>query len=338
MNLEGLGWNLCAYSHAPDHTHGRVAQATREHFVVWTVAGEIEATISGQLRHNHQQFPCVGDWVTLRAGNVITGLLPRRTKLVRKQPGKEIREQVLAANIDLLFIVMGLDQDYNPNRLERYLILAYESRANPLILLNKADLRRDLNAVLMQTRQHAPGVPVLAVSALTGQGVEAIHQCLRPTQTAALIGSSGTGKSTLVNRLLGEERQSTTPVRDNDHKGRHTTTRRELILMPQGWMLMDLPGLRELQLWADPEQMDMAFSEIATLAEDCRFRDCTHNHEPGCAVQQAGIAEQRLANYRKLQRELNYLEKQTDRQAARASKNRTKAIEKAIRHHPKRSG
>jgi len=336
MKLEDIGWNSCAYDQQPDPSHGRVTLASRDHFIVWTTDGELEATISGHFRHTSIDYPSVGDWVTLREGDVITGVLPRRTKLVRKQPGKEVREQVLAANIDVLFIVTGLDHDFNLNRLERYLVLACESGAVPVVLLNKTDLRTDLPAVLHQTQRRAPGVTVLAVSAVTGEGMESLSRQLQPTQTAALIGSSGAGKSTLVNRLLGVERQLTMPVRNSDAKGRHTTTRRELILMPQGWLLMDLPGLRELQLWADPEQIEQAFSDIADLAQDCRFRDCTHSHEPGCAVREADFPPERLESYRKLQRELRYLEKQTDHQAARVYKNLTKAAERAVRSHPKR--
>ena len=233
MNLEHLGWNWCAYPHPPDQSHGRISLASRDHFLVWTQNGEVEASLSGHLRHHNSDRPCVGDWVSLREGNVITQLLPRRTKLVRKQPGKEIREQILAANIDLLFIVTGLDHDYNPSRLERYLVLAYESGARPVILLNKADLRSDLESVIQATELHAPGVAVLALSAVTGKGIELISHYLQPAQTAALIGSSGAGKSTILNRLLGENRQTTSEVRDSDSKGRHTTTRRELVRMPK---------------------------------------------------------------------------------------------------------
>jgi len=292
----------------------------------------------------------VGDWVVVRddapavreplcaakKGNVITELLPRRTKLSRKEPGKGIREQVLAANMEVHFIVSGLDQDYSPRRLERYLVLAYESGARPVILLNKADLHVDSTAFVLRTEERAPGVTVRAVSALYDWGIDLISRQMTSGQTAALIGSSGAGKSTILNRLLGQDLQATTPVRATDSKGHHTTTQRQLVRMPDGWLLMDLPGLRELQLWADPEQIDAAFSEISDLALSCRFRDCTHQQEPGCAVRSAGLDEDRLASYRKLQRELAYLERQADPHLARANRKKWNAVEKNMQLHPKR--
>jgi ribosome biogenesis GTPase len=336
MNFEAIGWAHYAPQTAPDPACGRVALVHREHCIVWTADGEVTATISGHLRHLDQDLPCVGDWVILREGTVISQVLPRRTQLSRKEPGKRLREQVLAANMDLLFIVSGLDRDYNPRRLERYLVLAHESGARPIVLLNKADLRGDIADVVRLTERHAPGVPVFALSALERQGLDAIAHNADPGQTAALIGSSGAGKSTIVNALLGETRQRTTGVRESDSKGRHTTTHRELIRMPGNWLLMDLPGLRELQLWADPERIDTAFADVAELAKQCRFRDCSHHEEPGCAVRDAGLDPDRLQSYRKLQRELNYLEMQTDIHRARQTRKKWNAIEKDIRRHPKR--
>jgi ribosome biogenesis GTPase len=324
-----------------------VALVHRDHYIVWTAAGEVTATISGHLRHLDHDPPCVGDWVILREGSVISEVLPRRTQLSRKEPGKRMREQVLAANMDLLFVVSGLDRDYNPRRLERYLVLAHESGARPVILLNKADLRAhlaerddladdDLADIVRLTERHAPGVSVFALSALEQWGLDAIARTVEPGQTAALIGSSGAGKSTIVNALLGEARQRTTDVRDSDSRGRHTTTHRELIRMPGNWLLMDLPGLRELQLWADPERIDAAFSDIVELARQCRFRDCGHNQEPGCAVRDAVLDPERLRSYRKLQKELNFLELQTDIHRARELRKKWNAVEKDIRRHPKR--
>jgi ribosome biogenesis GTPase len=273
--------------------------------------------------------------VMLRGRSVIVEILPRRTLLARKEPGRRIREQALAANIDVAFVVSGLDLDYNPRRLERYLTLIYESGARPVILLNKADLRSDLPDVLARTGETAPGVPVLAVSALQNFGLNELAAHIRPGETAALIGSSGAGKSSILNRLLGDDRQQIHEVRNSDSRGRHTTTRRELFVMPGGWLLMDLPGLRELQLWADPEQIDQTFADITDLAAECRFRDCTHQREPGCAVRVADLDPQRLASFHKLQREVAYLDRQLDRNLARETKQRWKSIHKAMRHNPK---
>ena len=336
MDLREIGWESYAFDQTPSSSYGRVALAARDHFLIWTELGEIEATISGRYRHLGLGQPCVGDWVALRDASVITEVLPRRTKLSRKDPAKGVQEQVLAANIDLLFVVTGLDGEYNPRRLERYMVLAYESGARPVILLNKADLCADLPEIISRTERSAPGVPVIALSALTQWGVDAIAKQISPGQTAALIGSSGAGKSTIVNCLLGEDRQRTTLVRDTDSKGRHTTTHRELFLMPGKWLMMDLPGLRELQLWGDPEQIDNSFSEIAHLAERCKFRDCTHQQEPGCAVRDANLDASRLMSYHKLKRELAFLERQADTHLARETKKKWKAIEKDIRRHPRR--
>jgi len=336
MNLIDIGWAHYAPQATCDPNCGRVALVYRDRFLVWNAAGEVTATLSGHLRHLDSGPPCVGDWVMLREGAVISAVLPRRTALVRKEPGRRLSEQVLAANMDLLYIVSGLDRDYNPRRIERYLVLAHESGARPVVLLNKADLRDDVENVVRLTERHAPGVPVFALSALECWGLDAVTCNILPGQTAALIGSSGAGKSTIVNALLGETRQRTTAVRELDSKGRHTTTHRELIGMPGGWLLMDLPGLRELQLWADPETIDDAFAEIAALAARCKFRDCTHQSEPGCAVQEANLDPARLASYRKLQRELRHLELQTDLHRARQERKKWNAVEKEIRRHPKR--
>lgn len=334
MDLKQLGWNEYFASQNRDQPVGRVAFASREQFLVWTERGEIEASVSGHLRHAAIQWPCVGDWVVLR-DSVITDVLHRRTELSRREPGKEIRAQVLAANIDIIFVVSGLDRDYNPRRLERYLVLAHESGARPVLLLNKADLRSDLEMIVDETRRLASGCPVVALSALEGWGIEGLASFVAFAETAALIGSSGAGKSTILNRLLGEERQPTTPVREADSRGRHTTSHRQLMLMNEGWLLMDLPGLRELQLWADPEQIDKTFADIAELARRCKFRDCSHEHEPGCAVRAANMDEERLAGYHKLRRELAYLDRQLDPTLAREIKRRSKLIERSIRRHPK---
>jgi ribosome biogenesis GTPase len=344
MLLEQLGWNdFFARQLSPDAVPGRVAAANREHFLVWTAEGEIEATVSGRYRHASSRWPSVGDWVVLRRNApVIDAVLTPRTELSRKRPGKGLREQVLAANMDVLFIVSGLDRDYNPRRIERYLVLAAESGARPAILLNKADLAEelqlDLNRITEEAGLLALGTPVLTLSALTGYGLDAIPALLARGETAALIGSSGVGKSTILNRLLGKDRQRTAAVRAGDQRGRHSTTSRELFVMPEGWLLMDLPGLRELQLWAEPEQLDSSFDDIRRLAEGCRFRDCTHSSELGCAVRAAELDSGRMANYHKLQRELAYLDRQNDSRTALEHKRKVKqtmrAYEKLQRRRP----
>lgn len=343
MSLQELGWDDFFANQLSHGIPGRVVSAVREHFLVWTEASEVEARAAGHLRQAEEEedWPCVGDWVVLRDNApVIERVMERKTKLSRRQPGKQVREQVLAANLDVLFIVSGLDRDYNPRRIERYLVLAQESGARPVILLNKMDLAAELNIdvenIIAEIREITLDDAVLPISALSGQSLEAITAFVSSGETAVLIGSSGVGKSTILNGLLGQEVQQTQAVRADDNGGRHTTTRRELFRMPGGWLLMDLPGLREVQLWTDVEQLDHSFEDIHSLAQSCRFRDCSHRDEPGCAVQNSGIDPGRLANYQKLQRELAYLERKTDLRAAREQRQKWKAIEKSVRAANKR--
>jgi ribosome biogenesis GTPase len=338
MSLERFGWNshlesefahVCETGLQP----ARVALADRERFLVWTESGEAEATVSGRLRHRSGDWPVVGDWVALEQGCRIVHVLPRQTAFSRKQPGAVTREQLIAANIDILFVVCGLDGDFNPRRIERYLLLAWESGAKPAVVLNKADVCMDIAKAADRVAEISSGAPVLAVSAREGWGLAALEAHLKPGLTAAFAGSSGAGKSTLVNRLLGREQQNVQEVRASDSRGRHTTVRRELFLAPEGWLLIDTPGLRELQLWAGSDSVDAAFSDIAALAAGCRFRNCRHQGEPGCGVASSGIDEARLANYTKLQRELAHLDRKLDQRAAQDEKRRIKRIHRAMRSH-----
>lgn len=357
MLLEDFGWNSFFAVQLPQGRIGRIASSNREHFLVWTNDGDVEARVSGRFRESSAdsssarsaasdlpavgEWPAVGDWVVLREdAPVIERVLERHSKVSRKRPGKDMREQILAANIDVLFIVTALDHDYNPRRLERYLVLARESGARPVILINKADkaheFSHDVESIVREMQLASPGDPVLVLAAKAGQGLDTLPTLLARGETAALIGSSGVGKSTIVNALLGTQRQATNVVRQDDSRGQHTTTARELFIMPGGWLLMDLPGLREIQLWAEPEQVESSFDDIQQLAAQCRFRDCTHNTEPGCAVRDASLDPERLDNFRKMQKEVEYLERKSDPRVARDARQRWKAIEKSVKSHPKR--
>ncbi len=339
MNLEQFGWSDFFARQGAAGIPARVASACREQFVVWTQGGAVDAEPSGGLRFESALWPAIGDWVTLREdGLTIERVLERRTTLSRRQPGREANQQVLAANVDVVFIVSGLDRDYNPRRLERYLVVARESGARPVIVLNKADLADDLGfdleEVVMRTRALAGEAIVLPLSAMTDLSLGALAG--EPGETAVMIGSSGAGKSTILNRLLGSERQRTSAVRAGDDRGRHTTTTRELFMAPGGWLLIDMPGLREVQPWASDEAVYAGFRDIQELAEACRFRDCTHAGEPGCAVVNAGMDEARLANYHKMRRELAFLERKANPELERQTRAKWKAIHKAARRHPKR--
>jgi len=340
MQLEDFGWSgFFAVQHCPG-IPARVASASRDRFSVWTETGKLEAVVSGELRRSGSAWPAVGDWVALRPGaSVIEHVFERKTLLSRKQPGKAIQEQVLAANIDVLFIISGLDHDLNQRRLERYLVVAEQSGARPIILLNKADLYGAHHLELSNIRDRLTawsGAPVLPISAATGQGLEQLDLSLVAGETAALIGSSGVGKSTLVNRLLRHNLQAIGEVRPDDDRGRHTTTTRSMFLTPGGWLLIDMPGLREVQLWASTEHLDASFEDIQQMAQGCRFRDCSHAGEPGCALCGSGIDSERLASYRKLQRELDYLDRKADKRLMSESRARRKTIHKSMRHHPKK--
>ncbi|BDC50308.1 putative ribosome biogenesis GTPase RsgA [Bryobacterales bacterium F-183] len=313
----------------------RVVSAARERFLLSIpTAGEFYAALSGHLRHTATLWPATGDWVTVRDRATIEDVHPRRTAIVRKRAGTSFGEQVLAANVDTVLIVTGLDHDYNPRRLERYLVLAAESGAQPVVVLNKVDLHASVAAFVDETSRLCPDV--VPISARTGEGVDGLESRLTPGQTSALIGSSGAGKSTLLNRLLGRSHMRTGEVRESDHRGRHTTTHRELLTLPNGAFVIDMPGLRELQLWADPESVGEAFAEIEELAQQCRYRDCQHQGEPGCAVE-GHVDSARLASYRKLQREVAHLERQQDLNASLLEKRKWKAIHKAHRNIDKRS-
>ncbi len=310
-------------SNAPDLVPARIAAEHRGAYEVWTRAGSGPAELAGRLRLELEEagLPAVGDWVVLDGAPgsdrtaIIERVLARRTAFTRGAAGREVRAQVVAANVDLVFAVCGLDADFNVRRIERYLARIWASGAQPAVILNKADLCAQTAACVAQVERHAAGAAVLLTSALRSDGVEAVRACIHEGMTVALVGSSGAGKSTLLNALLGEERMPTGEVRARDGRGCHVTTHRQLVLLPGGGLLLDTPGMRELQL-VDDEGLDTVFADIAVLAEGCRYRDCSHEAEPGCAVRAAvesgELEADRLEHYVKLEREAQAYELRHD--------------------------
>jgi len=284
----------------------RVVAAWKNGCRVATEHGELEALLPGRIIEI-----AVGDWLVLAPDvDRVEAVLPRKTELARKQPGSTFGRQVLAANIDVLLIVSAVDGDFNVHRIERYLVLAEQSGADPVIVLSKADLldTTGRQRILDAARSASPGTPVIFWSAWDPTGPAALTETVGLGNTAALIGSSGVGKSTMVNVLLGSDLLRTQPVREDDSRGRHTTTHRELFLLPQGWLLIDMPGLREVQLWASDEAVEAVFGDLQEIAAECRFRDCSHTGEPGCAVAQAiadgRITADRVGHFRQLRAEV----------------------------------
>ncbi len=326
FDLADLGWNdHWAHRFAAHAAEGlvpaRVAIEFNYIYRVYAASGEVQAQHAGRMRHQalaKEALSAVGDWVAVKpspgeATGTIEAVLPRRSKFSRKVAGELTEEQIVAANIDTVFIVMGLDGDYNPRRLERYLVLASESGADPVVILNKADVADHLSDDMDEIQALVVGIPVHAVSAKTGSGVAMIERYLGRGRTGALLGSSGVGKSTLVNALVGEDLLETREVRAHDSRGRHTTRHRHLIVLPNTrGLLIDTPGMRELQLWTQPESARDTLEDIETLAAVCHFTDCRHREEPRCAVKQAveggTLAPGRLEGYVKLRDESHALE------------------------------
>jgi ribosome biogenesis GTPase len=328
---------------------GRVAVQHRGAYDVLTELGELRCDVAGRLYEESRSpadLPAVGDWVAVAAraeedAGTIHALLPRRTRFSRKTAWQAAEEQVLAANVDVVFIVTSLNEDLNLRRLERYLILARESGAEPVVLLTKSDLAADAEPALEAVRSVAADVAVHALSSLTGDGLDAVRAYLRPGVTAALLGSSGVGKSTLVNTLVGDELLETRELR-NDGQGRHTTVRRELVPLPGGALVIDTPGMRELQLWVADEALEETFDDVTSLFAHCRFSDCSHESEPGCAVKEAladgTLPQERWDSYLKLEAELAHLERRLDKRAAAEERKRWRALSRFARDASRAKG
>jgi ribosome biogenesis GTPase len=350
MNLSYLGWNefFANSFHQVYSSETFVpARVTLEHKHAYTLLvseGELAASCTGKLLHgaiNRSDLPAVGDWVAIRIrrGELhadIHAVLQRKTKFSRGAVGEPGAEQIIAANIDTVFLVTALDQNYNLRRIERYLALAWESGAQPVVVLNKSDLHADPAAARNEVESVALGAPVVALSALEGDGIADLQPWLVTGQTLALLGSSGVGKSTLINRILGSERQLTSSMSDKVGKGRHTTTRRELLIAPSGVLVIDTPGMRELQLWeTSSTSLDTTFADVAGLVARCRFTNCTHRSEPGCAIRSAleegTLGVDRWDSFQKLQREQAYAARKADSRLQRETKLQWKKLNKAAR-------
>jgi ribosome biogenesis GTPase / thiamine phosphate phosphatase len=362
-SLQDLGWSdffasqLAEVPAESDVVVARVAEENREMFRLLSPQGEFMAEVSGKFRHEvtgRADFPAVGDWVlasTRKEENraTIHRVLNRKSKFSRKIAGKKTEEQIVAANVDVVFIVSSLNSEFNLRRLERYVALAWESGAQPVIVLNKSDLSESSEEHRRQAQAAAIGVRVILSSARRGDGIEEIRdlmrsapektaatesvaKAMRVAKTAALLGSSGVGKSSLINAILGTELLDTGEIRESDDRGRHTTTTRHLIVAPNGGVLIDTPGMRELQLWDASEGIDQAFGEISELAANCKFRDCQHVNEPGCAVRAAvesgELAAERLESFHKLGREEKFVAGKQDA-AVRAAE--TKSLKKLMK-------
>ncbi|WP_342514517.1 ribosome small subunit-dependent GTPase A [Sporosarcina sp. FSL K6-1522] len=355
VNLHEYGWNTVHETNWNDINDnvklekcvpGRVTLEHKRMYRVITAEGEWLSVCSGAFTHDAQQrrdFPAVGDWVAVEKmpgeeRGIIHAILPRTSLFSRKAAGSTIVEQIIAVNVDIVFLVMSMNQDFNARRLERYLVAAYDSGANPVVVLTKKDICDNPSFYLEEAQNIALGADIFAVSNVTGEGVDALTALLKDGKTAALLGSSGVGKSSLTNAICGEETMAVQTIREDDAKGRHTTTHRELIRIPSGGVLIDTPGMREFQLWDNSESLESGFKDIEALADACKFNDCQHNNEPGCAIQEAlatgVLPEERYASYLKLQKELAFLDRKMDRVAQAEERNKWKKITKSMRNHP----
>jgi ribosome biogenesis GTPase len=341
--MNNLGWDEFFANHfqsyaADGYAAGRVALEYKHFYRIYSEWGEVLGEIAGRLRHealDREDLPVVGDWVVIRRSPesdkvTIHAVLPRKSKFTRKVAGFRTEKQIIGSNIDTVFLVTSLNQDFNPRRVERYLIVAWESGARPIIVLSKSDLCDEVEERTREIKAVVGDVPIHAVSVVKREGLDELARYLKAGQTVALLGSSGVGKSTLVNYLLGREHLRVQEIRKHDGRGVHTTTRRELIVLPQGGLVLDTPGMRELQLWDGEGGLAIAFADIETVATQCYFSDCRHQDEPRCAIREAlaegAIDAARYESYEKLKKELTYLARKQDIRSAIVEKKRWKTL------------
>lgn len=349
MELKELGFNAFVEKHFEKFrleslSIGRICAEHKESYKLFSENGELTAVISGKFRNNcktREDFPTVGDWVlfeNIKGENraIIQSVLPRKSKFSRKVAGKETQEQVLASNIDFAFIVCALNYDFNLRRIERYLSLVWQSGATPVVVLTKKDLCTDVENKILEVENIAFGVEIHAISNLLAEGTEILQNYFNDNKTIVLLGSSGVGKSSLINNLAKENIMKVNYLRNNVEKGRHTTTHKQMIILPNGGLIIDTPGIRELQLWDAQDGINQTFNDIEEIAKLCKFRDCKHKDEPGCAVKNAlkngRLEPERLENYLKMQKEQEYLINRQEQSAAKVERNKWKAIHKQIKN------
>lgn len=352
ITLQELGWNETLQQEFDSINNGykigRVAIEHKNMYRLYTCDGEILASISGKMKHNaigREDYPAVGDWVIIdktrqEEGNaVIHGILSRKSKFSRKVAGNETEEQIIAVNVDTLFICMSLNNDFNIRRLERYLIMAWDSESAPVVLLTKADLCDEIDRKIKEIESVAFGVTVHVISSKNKTGVDELAQYISKGKTVAFLGSSGVGKSTLINLIIGEERLLTQEIREDDDKGKHTTTHRELILLPDGGLVIDTPGMREFHILDSSVGLESTFDDIEELALACKFNDCSHMNEPGCAVQRAikegALTEKRFNSYIKLKKEAEFIARKGNKKAQASHKKEMKKFFNSVKNAKK---
>lgn len=352
MKLNKLGFDAFLEKHLQQCqigtlSIGRICVEHKSGYKIYSEIGELTATLSGKLRNNcktKEDFPAVGDWIAFQPADgetkaVIQMILPRKSKFSRKVAGNETQEQVIASNVDFAFIVCALNYDFNLRRIERYLSLIWQSGATPVVVLTKSDLCDNVQEKISAVSDIALGVDIHSINNISTDGIETLQKYFVNNKTVVLLGSSGVGKSTLINNLAHENVMKVNKLRSNIDKGRHTTTHKQMFILPNGGLIIDTPGIRELQLWDAEDGISQCFSDIEKLAEGCKFGNCQHNNEPDCAVQKAikqgFMTAERLENYHKMQKEQTYLSSRQSQSAAKVEKDKWKAIHKQIKYFKK---